>query len=129
MSKRKETSTNYINEQELAQCPVNYTIGLIGGRWKTLIIYNLSAGTMRFSELRKSLPGVTEKMLTQQLRELEKDGLVDRKVYLEVPPRVEYSLSATGKTLGPVMNNIAQWGLNHIKTQGKTISRTKTKAA
>lgn len=125
MSKIKETSTNALNRKELDQCPVNYTIGLIGGRWKTLILYNLSTGTKRFSELRKLLPGVTEKMLTQQLRELEKDNLITRKVYLEVPPRVEYSLSELGKSLKPVMQNIAQWGINHLLSQGATAGHKK----
>jgi DNA-binding HxlR family transcriptional regulator len=89
---------------------------LIGGRWKTLILFNLQKKPMRFSELRRSLPGVTEKMLTQQLRELEADNLLTRTVYAEVPPRVEYSLTDLGKSLWPVMNNIAQWGISVMPT-------------
>lgn len=110
---RKENSTNSINRETLInKCPVNFTLELIGGRWKTLILFNLQDKPLRFSELKRALPGVTEKMLTQQLRELEADKLVTRMVYAEVPPRVEYSLTDLGKSLRPVMNNIAQWGLN-----------------
>lgn len=110
---RKENSTNSINRETLInKCPVNFTLELIGGRWKTLILFNLQDKPLRFSELKRALPGVTEKMLTQQLRELEADKLVTRMVYAEVPPRVEYSLTDLGKSLRPVMNNIAQWGLS-----------------
>jgi DNA-binding HxlR family transcriptional regulator len=109
---RKENSTNNINRESLInKCPVNFTLELIGGRWKTLILFNLQKKAMRFSELKRALPGVTEKMLTQQLRELEADNLLTRTVYAEVPPRVEYSLTDLGKSLWPVMDNIAQWGL------------------
>jgi DNA-binding HxlR family transcriptional regulator len=114
---RKENSTNNINRESiLNQCPVNFTLGLIGGRWKTLILFNLQDKPLRFSELKRALPGVTEKMLTQQLRELEADNLLTRTVYAEVPPRVEYTLTDLGKSLRPVMNNIAQWGLNVMPT-------------
>ena len=109
---RKENSTNNINRESLInKCPVNFTLELIGGRWKTLILFNLQKKAMRFSELKRALPGITEKMLTQQLRELEADNLLTRTVYAEVPPRVEYSLTDLGKSLWPVMDNIAQWGL------------------
>jgi DNA-binding HxlR family transcriptional regulator len=114
---RKENSTNNINRETLInRCPVNFTLELIGGRWKTLILFNLQKKPLRFSELKRALPGVTEKMLTQQLRELEADNLVTRTVYAEVPPRVEYSLTDLGKSLWPVMNTIAQWGLNVMPT-------------
>jgi DNA-binding HxlR family transcriptional regulator len=110
---RKENSTNAINRENLInQCPVNYTLELIGGRWKTLILFNLQNKPLRFSELKRSLPGVTEKMLTQQLRELEADNLLTRTVYPEVPPRVEYALTDLGKSLHPVLTNIARWGLS-----------------
>jgi DNA-binding HxlR family transcriptional regulator len=114
---RKENSTNNINRETLiSRCPVNFTLELIGGRWKTLILFNLQKEPLRFSELKRALPGVTEKMLTQQLRELEADNLLTRTVYAEVPPRVEYSLTDLGKSLRPVMNNIAQWGLSVMPT-------------
>lgn len=110
---RKENSTNAINRENLINhCPVNYTLELIGGRWKTLILFNLQNKPLRFSELKRTLPGVTEKMLTQQLRELEADNLLTRTVYPEVPPRVEYALTDLGKSLHPVLTNIARWGLS-----------------
>ena len=92
-----------------AQCPAEATIDVIGGRWKVPIVWHLFAGTKRFSELRRALPGVTQKMLTQQLRELEGDGVVSRKVYAEVPPRVEYSLTERGRSLKPVVEAMCRW--------------------
>jgi DNA-binding HxlR family transcriptional regulator len=83
----------------------------VGGRWKVPIVYHLlAAGTLRFGELRNRLPGVTQKMLTQQLRELEADGIVSRKVYAQVPPKVEYSLTAAGASLKPVIDAMCRWG-------------------
>lgn len=111
----KETSTNFENKQVLSACPVTYTISLIGGRWKPIILWSLVHGTHRFSELKRGIPQITEKMLTQQLRELERDGLVARRVHQEVPPRVEYSLTPRGKSLQPVLESMLQWGLAHLK--------------
>ena len=91
------------------KCPAESTIQLIGGRWKVPIVWHLFGGTMRFSELRRAMPGVTQKMLTQQLRELEEDGIVSRKVYLEVPPKVEYSLTPRGQSLKPVVDAMCRW--------------------
>lgn len=93
--------------------PVNTTLRVVGGKWKPLILWHLSHGTKRFSELQKELPGVTQKMITQQLRELEMDGLVNRKVYPVVPPKVEYSLTDYGETLAPVLTEMAKWGEKH----------------
>lgn len=95
--------------------PVNVTLKVIGGKWKPLLLWLISQNTMRFSELQKSMPGVTQKMLTQQLRELELDGLVKRTVYPVVPPKVEYSLTDYGKTLHPVLESMAIWGETHAK--------------
>lgn len=92
------------------RCPVEITLEVIGGKWKALILWHLSFRTLRFSQLRRRLPGVTQKMLTQQLRELEGDGLVHRAVYAEVPPRVEYSLTANGETLKPLLSAMCEWG-------------------
>ncbi|GAB4417175.1 MAG: winged helix-turn-helix transcriptional regulator [Thermodesulfovibrionales bacterium] len=100
MSKRKDNT----------QCPVETTLRIIGGRWKVVIIYYLMDGTKRFSELKRLIPEVTQKMLTQQLRELERDGIVYRKVFPEVPPKVEYSLTALGKSLKPILEAMHQWG-------------------
>lgn len=92
------------------RCPAEYTLGVIGGRWKVPILWHLAtAGTLRFSELRRALEGCTQKMLTQQLRELERDGIVLRKVYPQVPPKVEYSLTPMGKSLLPIVESMCQW--------------------
>lgn len=93
--------------------PVQVTLRVIGGKWKPLILWHIKNQTMRFSELHKSIEGITEKMLTQQLRELEKDGLVRRKIYAEIPPKVEYSMSVYGKTLEPVLAAMQIWGEGH----------------
>jgi DNA-binding HxlR family transcriptional regulator len=94
-----------------AQCPAEATLFVINGRWKVPLLWHLSRrGTLRFSELRDALHGVTQKMLTQQLRELEADGVINRKVYAQVPPKVEYSLTDTGKSLAPVIEAMCKWG-------------------
>ena len=91
-------------------CPAETTLQVIGGRWKVPILWHLFQGTLRFSQLRRALDGVTQKMLTQQLREMERDGIVSRKVYPQIPPKVEYSLTADGKTLKPVVEAMCRWG-------------------
>lgn len=91
-------------------CPVEVTLSIIGSKWKVLILRELYDETKRFSELGRNIPGITQKMLTQQLRQMEKDGIVNRKVYPVVPPRVEYSLSKTGKSLKPILNAMCRWG-------------------
>ncbi|WP_454055005.1 winged helix-turn-helix transcriptional regulator [Clostridium sp. Marseille-Q7071] len=97
-------------------CPIEYTVNLIGHKWKVLIIRNLlNNGTQRFSELSKGISGISQKMLTQQLKQLESDGIVDRKVYPEVPPRVEYSLTELGHSLKPILDSMNTWGVAHIK--------------
>src|ERR1700741_3938012 len=85
-------------------CPVEATLDLIDGKWKGVVLYHLATGTLRFNELRRRLTGITQRMLTKQLRELEESGLIVRTVYAEVPPRVEYSLSKEGQTLLPVIH-------------------------
>ncbi|MFO1384597.1 MAG: helix-turn-helix domain-containing protein [Chitinivorax sp.] len=92
------------------QCPMVNALNQIGGKWKPIILHMLSSGTLRFGELQRNIPPVSQKMLTQQLRELEADGLVTRVVYAEVPPRVEYSLSARGESLRPILDALYQWG-------------------
>lgn len=91
-------------------CPMVSTINIIGGKWKPIVLHMLSDGTMRFGELKKNIPPVSQKMLTQQLRELEADGIVNRKVYAEIPPRVEYSLTDLGVTLKPILQDLYSWG-------------------
>ena len=97
-------------------CPVEATLDVIGGKWKVVILFHLTHdGTHRFAVLRRKIPGVSERMLTQQLRELEDDGIVHREVYAEVPPKVEYSLTEYGKTLRPITEVMCEWGKRHIK--------------
>ena len=90
-------------------CPMQLTMEVLGGKWKLLILWQLQQGTKRYSELRTALPEITHKMLTQQLRELEADGIVRRKVFRVVPPKVEYSLTETGERLSGVMKSMADW--------------------
>ena len=97
-----------------AQCPVEATLDMIGGKWKGVILFRLAESTRRFGELRKLLPKVSQRTLTQALRELESDGLVLRKVYAEVPLRVEYRLSPRGRTLGPLLTRLKDWGQKHV---------------
>jgi DNA-binding HxlR family transcriptional regulator len=92
------------------KCPAETTLAVIGGRWKIPILWHLLQGTRRFSELRRGMDGVTQKMLTQQLRELESQGILTRKVYPQVPPKVEYSLTPAGKSLKPVVEVMCKWG-------------------
>jgi len=113
MTAVKTSSTNQENKQRiLNDCPVTLTLEKIGGRWKPLILFNLREGMRRYGQLRKSIPGITEKMLVQHLRELEADKLVLRLVKPVVPPHVEYSLTARGVSLVPLLNEMARWGLS-----------------
>jgi DNA-binding HxlR family transcriptional regulator len=97
------------------RCPAEHTLLVIGGTWKVPIVWRLAAGTRRFSDLRRDLGGVTAKVLTQQLRELEADGVISRKVYAQVPPKVEYALTARGRSLMPVVTAMCQWGSSRGK--------------
>jgi DNA-binding HxlR family transcriptional regulator len=94
---------------------VEATLQLIDGKWKGVVLYHLLEGTLRFNEIRRKLPNVTQRMLTNQLRELEEDGFVARRVYAEVPPKVEYSLTARGRTLEPVIAALKAWGDVHAQ--------------
>lgn len=100
-------------------CAVEATLQLIDGKWKGVILYHLFEGTLRFNEIRKRLPNITQRMLTTQLRELERDGFVLRTVYPEVPPKVEYSLTPRGRTLEPVIMALKKWGDEHTQFQHK----------
>ena len=91
-------------------CPIEVTVDVIGGKWKGLILYHLISGTKRFNELRRLMPKTTQRMLTLQLRELEKDGIIHREVYREIPPKVEYSLTNFGETLKPIIFLMRDWG-------------------
>ena len=106
--------------QKTNQCPVQETLERIGGKYKALILWHLSEGTMRFSELRNAIPQATPKMLTQQLRELEAQDLIRRQVYPVIPPKVEYSLTELGISLMPVLIAMRDWGANYLNSQKKT---------
>ncbi|EEO27956.1 winged helix-turn-helix transcriptional regulator [Oxalobacter paraformigenes] len=99
-------------------CPVEAAIGLVGGKYKSLILWKLAGGTLRFSQLKKEVPCATPKMLTRQLRELEADGLIRRQVFPVVPPRVEYSLTDFGKSIRPVLEALYEWGNLYLNRQG-----------
>ncbi|MBK7382949.1 MAG: helix-turn-helix transcriptional regulator [Flavobacteriales bacterium] len=103
---------------QVYHCALDVTMELVGGKWKTIVLWYLRKDKKRFSELRRSIPGITEKMLSLQLRQLEKDGFVSRKVHAEVPPRVEYSLTPHGRTLLPLLEEIAKWGRMMGKKNG-----------
>lgn len=98
------------SKADLPECPVATTVSLIGNKWKLLIIRNLLVRPWRFNELRKSLDGISQKVLTDSLRSMEADGLITRTVYPEVPPRVEYALSEMGETMRPILNSMQAWG-------------------
>ncbi len=97
-------------EKELPDCPVETTLMLIGDKWKVLILRDLLPGTKRFGELKRSVGSISQKVLTAQLRDMEESGLVNRKIYAEVPPRVEYSLTELGQSLKPILDSMENWG-------------------
>ena len=94
-------------------CPVTTTLSVIGGKWKPIILYTLYEDTKRFSQIKKLIPAISQKMLTQQLRELEADDIISRKVYPVVPPKVEYSMTDHGRTLIPILDAMVAWGEKH----------------
>lgn len=107
-------------EKSEIQCPVEVTVKLIGGKWKLIILYQLAThGIKRFNELRRIFPDITQRTLTRQLRELEDDGIVNRKIYSEIPPKVEYSLSETGESLIPLLLQLRDWGISYMEQTQK----------
>ncbi len=109
--------TANLPSSERLTCAVETMIKLIGGRWKVLILRELLSGVKRFGELQRALPGVTQKMLTQQLREMEEDRLIQRVVYPQIPPKVEYSLTAIGYSLEPVLEAMHHWSVWYLQQQ------------
>ncbi|MFB6280103.1 MAG: winged helix-turn-helix transcriptional regulator [Salinibacter sp.] len=102
-------------------CPIEATLSVIGGKWTPLVLWHLRDETLRFGELRRKIPDITKKMLSQRLQELEDEGLIHREAYAEVPPRVEYSLTEFGQTLRPVLESMCEWGntyLDHAAESG-----------
>lgn len=122
MARAKATSTNSLNRTFLTDCNLTYAVQVMGGRWKLPILMQLTNGKRRFGELRKTIFLITERMLTLQLRELERDGLVSRTVYAEVPPRVEYELTGLGQELIPICLQLHAWGAKHKQVHLKTPS-------
>ena len=108
-----------LTKEELPNCPVATTVQLIGSKWKLLIIRNLLDRPWRFNELHKSLEGISRKVLTDSLRQLESDGIITRTVYPEVPPRVEYALSPLGESMRPILEAMKSWGLGYQREMGK----------
>lgn len=110
MTAVKKSSTNHLNKQNaITACPVSFTLTKIGGRWKPIIIFNLLNGGKRYGELKRAIPTITEKMLIQNLKELEADALVERIAKPVIPPHVEYKLTKAGLALSPVMNSMVEW--------------------
>ena len=113
--------------QPITCCPVDATINMIGGKYKSLILWKLMTEiTLRFSQLQKEIPSATPKMLTQQLRELEANGLINRHVYPVVPPKVEYSLTNFGKSIKPVLESMYVWGSDYLNNQGLQVNCSMT---
>lgn len=116
-------TTKHAKLRKAHVCPVEAGLELISGRWKARILWKLYNRTMRYGELRRELNGITEKMLAQQLRELERDELIIRTMYAEMPPRVEYRLSEFGQSLGPTLEGLATWGTSHRERIVEIIER------
>ena len=104
-----------LTKEELPFCPVATTVDLIGNKWKLLIMRELLTGTKRFNEIHRLVGGISQKVLTENLRKMESDGIVKREVFPEVPPRVEYSLTDIGDSLRPIINSMSDWGTDYIK--------------
>lgn len=114
-----DSDKRLVDGDKVYNTPVELTLEVIGGKWKSVLVYHLLQGPLRFSELKRLVPDITEKMLTQQLRELERVGVLTRTVFPEVPPRVEYRATAHGQTLQPVLEAMCAWGRSHWQQQGE----------
>jgi DNA-binding HxlR family transcriptional regulator len=114
-----DSDKRLVDGDKVYNTPVELTLEVIGGKWKSVLIYHLLQGPLRFSELKRLVPDITEKMLTQQLRDLERVGVLTRTIFPEVPPRVVYRATAHGQTLQPVLEAMCAWGRNHWQQQGE----------
>ncbi|RNL75213.1 transcriptional regulator [Sinomicrobium pectinilyticum] len=120
MAGRKISSTNNANRNQLInECGTMYALILLSGRWKMTILHKLSIKDMRFTELKEYIPNISDRMLTLHLKEMERDGLVERTVFAEVPPKVEYKLTISSKKLVPIWEQLEVWGTEHYKKQLK----------
>jgi len=108
--------------QEEYSCPIKLTMDIIGGKWKITILWFLNGGTKRFSEIKRFIPNITQKMLTQQLREMEENNLIERKVYAQVPPKVEYTSTVHGQRLQEIFSQMSQWGIEYARDHDITIN-------
>jgi DNA-binding HxlR family transcriptional regulator len=118
----------YTKNGKTYHCTVEATLDVIGGKWKPIILWALGDNIMRFNELQKGLPGVNAKMLTKQLRELEKDGVIRRTIYPEVPPRVEYAITDFGRTLIPILQALCAWGAHYLEIEDASSYQCPTKS-
>ena len=117
MKKEQEAKTVLVYHDREYKCGIDVTLAVVGGKWKASILWHLAGTTMRFSDLQRQFSQITRKMLTQQLRELESDGLVHREVYPQVPPKVAYSLTEKGKTIIPILNQMCAWGKEYLRVE------------
>lgn len=116
-----------VSKKEISECPIDAMLSVVDGRWKGTILWRLSEGPMRTSELRRSIPGITERMLIRHLQELVRDGILVRDAKKSIPPCVHYSISKYGWTLAPVLETICAWGRTHIKVRhGAAAGRTRS---
>lgn len=115
-------------DDKVYRCPLEATIDLIDGKWKCLILWHLNDQVLRFGELQRMMPAVTQKMLTQQLRDLERDGLLERQAYAEIPPRVEYRLTKLGRSLLPILTAMCDWGKEYLTARGRSTPCTREAA-
>ena len=118
----------FVVEGKEYHCAMDVTMDYIGGKWKTVVLWYLRKDKKRFSELKRLIPNITEKMLSLQLKDLENDGIVKRKIYAEVPPKVEYYLTDFGKTLIPMLEEIAKWGRGLAEAKGKLVDKDRSKS-
>jgi DNA-binding HxlR family transcriptional regulator len=115
---RKTNSTNHINQKAITNgCPITSTVLAIGGRWKIIILWQLKHGALRYNEIRKAIPNISEKMLIQQLKELINSNWVDKKDYNEIPPKTEYALTPLGVSFMPILEHIYEWGIKNNITE------------
>lgn len=108
----------------VSDCPMDVTINILSGKWKIAILWHLTRGTIRFNELQRLLTNITQKTLTMQLRELERDGIIYREVYPEVPPKVEYGLTKVGESIKPILSSMCEWGKDYQKLTGSQIEKS-----
>lgn len=108
-------------KQRLENCPINYTMNKIGGKWKPIILHRVSVGVNRFGILQRAIPGISKQMLTAQLRELEEDGFIERIIYPEIPPRVEYFITEKGQTIFPLIEAMKEWGIRQMTESGELV--------